>query len=340
MNDQNHLLGQYAGYFSRLVAFIIDVFILAIIAFSGSLIITSLFTFVGVDLSTCEAAVVSNRANEFQALACSVGSWALLVFNLGLMPVYIIFFWALAGQTLGKATMGVRIVRTNGKRMGFTPAIIRLLGYTLSILSLGLGFLWILIDDRRQGWHDKLARTVVLYSWKAQMDERFLWRVVAWIKRKRPDQAIPSRPIDITPAIRSYRVVVLNLEKDQEAEQALSLLTNIDRDDPDSVLSVMLVSKTKTGLLDLHDVSSGYTSHKVTPVEKEAVNARMKDVLAELRARHSTVVAVIDRRQIQRLTSTLPEIELAIYRLDITPELPSEEAGESQEAEKNPEPAA
>ena len=40
--------------------------------------------------------------------------------------------------------------------------IIRYLGYFISFLPLGLGFLWIAFDERKQGWHDKLAGTVVI----------------------------------------------------------------------------------------------------------------------------------------------------------------------------------
>jgi uncharacterized RDD family membrane protein YckC len=52
--------------------------------------------------------------------------------------------------------------------------ILRYLGYSLSAISLFLGFFWILIDDRRQGWHDKIAGTLVIYTWEAHHEERFL----------------------------------------------------------------------------------------------------------------------------------------------------------------------
>ena len=44
----------------------------------------------------------------------------------------------------------------------------RLLTYGLSLAAVGIGFLFILSDDRRQGWHDKIAGTCVIYSWKAR----------------------------------------------------------------------------------------------------------------------------------------------------------------------------
>jgi uncharacterized RDD family membrane protein YckC len=59
--------------------------------------------------------------------------------------------------------MGLLVVKTSGSRLGLGGALVRWLGYWLSAI-LFLGFLWILVDGRRQGWHDKLARTLVVYS--------------------------------------------------------------------------------------------------------------------------------------------------------------------------------
>ena len=60
--------------------------------------------------------------------------------------------------------MGIRVVCTDGTRVRFGNAIRRQIGYFISA-TLFLGYLWILVDNRRQGWHDKLAGTMVVYSW-------------------------------------------------------------------------------------------------------------------------------------------------------------------------------
>ena len=66
------------------------------------------------------------------------------------------------GQTLGKIVLGLRVVKRNGNRIGIADAILRnVLGYNLSGIFL-LGFLWAAVDRERQGWHDKLAGTVVV----------------------------------------------------------------------------------------------------------------------------------------------------------------------------------
>ena len=87
---------------------------------------------------------------------------------------YAFIFWVLTGQTPGMMLMGLRVVSTDGGRVTFWRAALRLLGYIISITLFFIGFFWVLGDDRRQGWHDKLAKTYVVYSWDAHPDETFL----------------------------------------------------------------------------------------------------------------------------------------------------------------------
>jgi len=66
------------------------------------------------------------------------------------------------GQTLGKIIFRTRVVRTNGQSLRFSDAVLRASGYYISAIGFGCGFLWALIDEKRQGWHDKIAQTVVI----------------------------------------------------------------------------------------------------------------------------------------------------------------------------------
>lgn len=74
-----------------------------------------------------------------------------------------ILFWLYRQATPGKMLVGVKVVdaRTGG-RLSPGQAIGRYLAYFVSILPLGLGLLWVAFDARKQGWHDKLAGTVVV----------------------------------------------------------------------------------------------------------------------------------------------------------------------------------
>lgn len=77
--------------------------------------------------------------------------------------VAVVLFWISRQATPGKMLIGARIVdaRTGGKP-GTGQLIIRYLGYYVSAIPLFLGFVWVAIDRRKQGWHDKLAGTVVV----------------------------------------------------------------------------------------------------------------------------------------------------------------------------------
>ena len=74
----------------------------------------------------------------------------------------IAFEWLWRGQTVGKRIMGLRVMRTNGNRVKFWPSVKRLFGMIIS-LPLFWGYLIVLIDNRRQAFHDKLAGTIVIY---------------------------------------------------------------------------------------------------------------------------------------------------------------------------------
>lgn len=68
------------------------------------------------------------------------------------------------GQTLGKKFMNIRVVKIDGTPLMTADVIVRCVGYFINgiIPPLPLGFLWAFWDKDRQGWHDKLARTIVV----------------------------------------------------------------------------------------------------------------------------------------------------------------------------------
>ncbi len=74
-----------------------------------------------------------------------------------------IWFWLRFMGTPGKMALKLRIVDAKtGNGISLGQAIGRYLGYIVSSIPLGLGFIWIGIDGRKQGWHDKMAGTVVI----------------------------------------------------------------------------------------------------------------------------------------------------------------------------------
>ncbi|MBP7652669.1 RDD family protein [Candidatus Dependentiae bacterium] len=83
--------------------------------------------------------------------------------------LYFIGFWSWQGATPGKMIINLKIVdKETFEIITFKKAVLRFLGYILSILTLGLGFLWIIWDKENQGFHDKLAKTYVLKKNKSK----------------------------------------------------------------------------------------------------------------------------------------------------------------------------
>jgi uncharacterized RDD family membrane protein YckC len=89
-----------------------------------------------------------------------------LVLFLLTFPLFIaVYFLALEGwqgQTPGKMFMGLKVVRADGGEMTPGLAFLRLVGFCLSLLPLGLGLFWIIIDREKCAWHDHLAGTRVV----------------------------------------------------------------------------------------------------------------------------------------------------------------------------------
>jgi len=64
--------------------------------------------------------------------------------------------------TFGKHIMGIKVIDENGTRLSFSRSIARNISKIVSYFIMALGFLWILFDKKKQGWHDKLSKTFVV----------------------------------------------------------------------------------------------------------------------------------------------------------------------------------
>jgi len=158
------LLGHYAGFTSRLLAALIDIALIVVVLALGSTLLTTTVNVLG--LGDRFDAFISSTGILMGVLTAING----LVFVFG----YLFLFWLLAGQTLGMMLLGLRIISRTGGRLTFRRAVLRILGYIIFPVVFFLGFLWILVDDKREAWHDKLAGTYVVYAWDARPDETFL----------------------------------------------------------------------------------------------------------------------------------------------------------------------
>ena len=71
-------------------------------------------------------------------------------------------FWSRAGQTLGMRVWRLHVRRTDGAPLRWPIAALRYCAAWISLLALGLGMLWSLIDRQRRCWHDLVAGTEVI----------------------------------------------------------------------------------------------------------------------------------------------------------------------------------
>lgn len=133
---------EYVGFWPRVGASLIDTILLGIIIWP---ILTA---FYGESYWTSESFV--------QGPMDFLLSW---VFP----AVAVVLFWVARQATPGKMAVSAKIVDAKTGNAASTGQLIgRYFAYYLSLIPLGLGFIWVAFDKRKQGWHDKLAGTVVV----------------------------------------------------------------------------------------------------------------------------------------------------------------------------------
>jgi uncharacterized RDD family membrane protein YckC len=121
---------EYAGFWIRLGAGVIDLFVLGF--------------------------VIGMIAYFFPAPVIWLAS------GIVISIAYWLGFWVWRGQTPGKMAVGIKIIRTDSSLVKWQCALRRFLGYIVSLFTLFIGFIWVAFDERKQGMHDKIADTYVV----------------------------------------------------------------------------------------------------------------------------------------------------------------------------------
>ncbi|MFN2136803.1 MAG: RDD family protein [Candidatus Promineifilaceae bacterium] len=172
--SKSSLQGQYAGFASRFSALMIDLLLVLAVSVIVGFTISLILQFFRLDNALSN--LLDNLSQHSDFLGQLIrGLTALGSFSFFFFIYYVTFHTAAAGMTIGKALMGVRVVRMNGQPLILTRCIRRYFAFILAALPFFLGLLWVLVDDRRQGWHDKLSDTCVIYDWPAREDENMLY---------------------------------------------------------------------------------------------------------------------------------------------------------------------
>ncbi len=137
---------QRAGFFSRFIALLLDSIAISI---------------VGWGLAWLMSLLTGSEGGLLGMMAGALGIFVsfILVF---LNFFYFSFLWSRNGQSLGMRLLNIKVLKRDGALLGFWSAGFRgTIGYWISGLVFGLGFLWAAFDGNKEAWHDKIFGTGV-----------------------------------------------------------------------------------------------------------------------------------------------------------------------------------
>ena len=139
-----HEGGRPAGFWIRVGASIIDTILIAIVT------MPLLFMLYGKEY--------------FDSTVFAQGPLDILI-SYFLPAIAVVLFWIYRSATPGKILLGLKIVDANtGEKCTTGQLVLRYIGYYPAMIPLCIGFIWVAFDGRKQGWHDKIAKTLVVYG--------------------------------------------------------------------------------------------------------------------------------------------------------------------------------
>jgi len=137
---------EYVGFWRRVLAAAIDFLILFVVT------------------TPILLAIYGRRYFALVQSGTSAGFWDFVI-EYVVPAVAVVAFWRRYGATPGKMAVGAKIIDAKtGERPSTARLVLRYVAYLVSALPLFLGFLWIGVSRRKQGFHDKIARTMVIYD--------------------------------------------------------------------------------------------------------------------------------------------------------------------------------
>jgi uncharacterized RDD family membrane protein YckC len=151
----------YAGFWIRVVARLVDglllgipfAILLGVLAAAGGLF--------------AQASNANDQSQSSNGAAAALFGGVFVLFYLLALAVtfgYWIYFWGSSGETIGMRLLHLRVIDANtGAPIGYGRATIRLLMTFINTWACYIGWIWVAFDPRKQGWHDKVASSVVVH---------------------------------------------------------------------------------------------------------------------------------------------------------------------------------
>jgi len=135
---------RYAGFWVRVLAFLVDGIVIGIVVSALTVGRAGVITWDHwIELAT------------WRSFVDTVASFA-----------YFTLFWSTlgGGRTIGMRLLGLRVIGPDGNPVSYGTALLRWIGMIVSVAVVLLGLIWVAIDPRKQGWHDKIAATFVVHD--------------------------------------------------------------------------------------------------------------------------------------------------------------------------------
>lgn len=139
------------GLITRAIAFALDAALISVAA-------------VTVEIGVALVVLLLHLPDKLKAVVLVIGGVAYILWTM----TYFVIFWTTTGQTPGARAMRIQVTTTTGATLGPRRAIIRCVGLVLAALPLFAGYLLILVDSRRRGLQDRIARSLVVEAGGAQ----------------------------------------------------------------------------------------------------------------------------------------------------------------------------
>lgn len=320
------LQGQYAGFVSRSIGLVVDVaIVILVIALINGAIALTMELFLKLDVNQCPPLEFDLDNVLSGGLVCNGANWLRVFLSLVVNPAFFAIFWTLGGQTPGQYMAGVRVVRLDGKRLNFWRSLVRWVGLIVSLLPLGLGYLWCLWDDRRQIFADKMASTVVVYAWEAKRNEFMLDRV--WTRLRRRKRSA-EQPVGVQPALtRPVRLelvqVVLPVDVAARGGGAIRVLQEAVRRGDLSIITSTVMVKDETGAVGLvgsSDLAAGdksATSAAIVASDPRLSALNMESLMTDVPNSSAVWSIIVEDKFLTPVLTTLSAAKVAAKVFDL-----------------------
>ena len=141
---------RFAGFWIRVAAYVIDYVLVYAVVYGIN---------VAVKPISCEDAGDGTCVPGTTSISATF--W---VITIGLPFLYFWLTWAFGG-TIGQRVLKLRVVGAdNGQPIGLLRSFLRYIGYIVSAAVVFIGLIWVAFDARKQGWHDKIASSLVIHA--------------------------------------------------------------------------------------------------------------------------------------------------------------------------------